>query len=367
MARGSGLPNQARSLLEVFTDLRRAGVTLRSVADDAFVTNQMLVGVASEMAHKYSADLAAHVKRGMQAQFDRGERLGGPVPEGYLLKAGIENERATREYVIDGERAPIIRRAVELALDGLGSGAIARRLNQEGHRLKSGKLWNRRRVHYMLSNPFYAGRVAMFRGTDREQVQVGTWPPLIDPDVFDRIRRMMAARGDKRAGVGRPTTRYALAKLATCGRCGARMYAMTSPYKRKDGSHQRSYVCANANESADLCDQPKLDAAKIDASVVDHLNRLFVDFEAWMAALASSMGKQRARMEAGCGRLLDEVTKIQRREAKLRARYIDVLDAPAETAAFEAYQHVLKEREAVQEQLRALQEAVGGRTGSTAG
>ena len=44
LGRGSGLRHQARSLLEIFAETRRAGVTLRSVEDDAFLTNHPYMG-----------------------------------------------------------------------------------------------------------------------------------------------------------------------------------------------------------------------------------------------------------------------------------------------------------------------------------
>jgi DNA invertase Pin-like site-specific DNA recombinase len=299
LARGSGKMRGARALGEVFYDLRRHGVSLRSVEDDPYVTDEAFVGMASKMANKYSEDLASHVQRGKRNQFARGERLGGPVPDGYLLVEQIEDGRALRRYVIDEQRAPIIRRAAELALDGLGAPALARRLNAEGHRTKAGKGWTRRRVQDMLSNPFYAGRTVLHRGTREQQERPGSWPALIEAEDFDRIRALTATR-DKAAKshstrTGRRTTRYSLARLAKCDRCGERMYCVTSPYKRKDGTHQRSYICANVRQDTGLCDQPKIDAAKVDTAVVAHLDRLFIDFEAWLDELAKGAGDQRTK------------------------------------------------------------------------
>jgi hypothetical protein len=51
------------------------------------------------MASKYSADLAAHVRRGKRSQFERGERLRGPVPDGYLLARLMKDGRAVRQYI----------------------------------------------------------------------------------------------------------------------------------------------------------------------------------------------------------------------------------------------------------------------------
>lgn len=87
---------------------------------------------------------------------------------------------------------------------------------------------------------------------------------MIAPDDFHRISALTAKRDkaamsrDRRARAGRPSTRYALAKLATCDRCGARMYSQTSPYKRRDGTQQRSYVCGNVRDSTGVCDEPSL-------------------------------------------------------------------------------------------------------------
>lgn len=131
-SRGSGLRDQAQSLLEIFTRTRREGVTLRSVEDDAFVTSQLLIGVAAEQANKYSADLSGFVKAGKARQFERGERLGGPVRDGYRRVTELLGGNKVSRYDLDEERARIIRRAVELALPGAGAGAIARRSECRG-------------------------------------------------------------------------------------------------------------------------------------------------------------------------------------------------------------------------------------------
>jgi DNA invertase Pin-like site-specific DNA recombinase len=82
LARGFGLKGEARSVLEVFAYVRRRGVTPRSVSDDQFGTSPMLIGFA-EQANKYSADLSANVTRGKDAQWERSDWIGGPIPDGY--------------------------------------------------------------------------------------------------------------------------------------------------------------------------------------------------------------------------------------------------------------------------------------------
>ncbi|HWM63597.1 MAG TPA: recombinase family protein [Solirubrobacterales bacterium] len=126
LARGSGRVREARALGEVFYDLRRHGVALRSAEDDPYVTDEAFIGMASKMANKYSDDLSTHVRRGKLGQFERGERLGGPVPDGYQLIRSLADGTTVNEYVYDDERAPIFRRARDLALDGYAPASIAR-------------------------------------------------------------------------------------------------------------------------------------------------------------------------------------------------------------------------------------------------
>ena len=66
LARGSGHKDEARALGEVFYDLKRHGVTLRSVQDDPYVTDEAFVGIASKMAHKLQRGSVCNAKAGLQ-------------------------------------------------------------------------------------------------------------------------------------------------------------------------------------------------------------------------------------------------------------------------------------------------------------
>ncbi|MGH2780070.1 MAG: zinc ribbon domain-containing protein [Thermoleophilaceae bacterium] len=143
-------------------------------------------------------------------------------------------------------------------------------------------------------------------------------------------------------------------------RCGERMYCLTSPYKRKDGSQQRFYICANVRNETGLCDQPKLDAAKIDAAVVAHLDRLFIDFEAWLAQLAKGAADHRAGLEAELGAQLDRLAELERLEAKLRRRYVEVVETndPNRPAVETTLNEVLADKAAHQQRASELQQTL---------
>ncbi|MBA2794370.1 MAG: recombinase family protein [Thermoleophilaceae bacterium] len=136
----------------MYYDLKRVGVAIRTVADDEYLSNEMLVGFASAQAAKYSRDLSESVTRAKRRQAERGEHLGGPMPLGYRL--------AEKKWVVvDPETAPLVKRIFELASQGVPDAAVARTINQEGLRTRKGQPFTRRLVQHMVCNAFYAARI----------------------------------------------------------------------------------------------------------------------------------------------------------------------------------------------------------------
>jgi len=145
---------RSTSLLELFSDLRRQGVTLRSVTDDEYLREEF-IGMASRMAHKFAEDLGSDVLRGRRRGFNDGEHRGGPCWDGYrdvpLLNHDGQPMVSRRGKVmmrreIDPEREPAISRLWQLLLDGIADTTVAKTLNREGLRTKDSKAWIRRRV-----------------------------------------------------------------------------------------------------------------------------------------------------------------------------------------------------------------------------
>jgi site-specific DNA recombinase len=350
LARGSGRRDEARSLLELFTDLRRQGVTLRSVSDDEYLREEF-VGMASRMAHKFAEDLGSDVQRGRRRAFDAGEHGGGPCWDGYrdvpLLGADDKPVVSRRGKVkmrreIDPEREPTMRRLWHLLLDGIADGTVARTLNREGHRTRDGKAWSRRRVQDTRMNPTYAGAVVWHRGKPDEEIN---WNGLHDGrylthEQWEHIQAACAIRdraADSRASrndSGRPTRRYVLSKLAVCARCGEPMYASTSPYKRKrDGGKARTYLCKNVHGGTGLCDAPRINAEVVDLAVIRHLDTLFIDFDAWLAELDKSAEQQRAELEAALDSELAKLAKLDTRVERIEADYLRQIDKGDEDTA----------------------------------
>ena len=360
LARGAGdAPGAADHLGELYFALRRQNVAIHRVQGGP-LDDPLYAVVEGQRNAEDSARKSAAVASGKQRQMERGERLGGPVPDGLVLH--VERDEAdrvvSRRYERDPERAPIVERIFELSERNNGDGVIARTLNAEGHRTKSGRGWNRRRVQDTLLNPVYAGRVVRRSRGGRRLPSAEVSPgsnveALIEAARYDRITaqrcRRDRAAGDSRRQGGRPSSRYALSRIAVCNRCGGKMNATTSPYKRKDGTQRRSYVCENVRSSTGLCDQPKLDAEKLDCAIVAYLDRLFVDFAQWQSELALGRVRQRDGLESELCRVRERLQTAVGRDVKLRERWLKAMDEPTDELRVqqleEAHQAVIAERD----------------------
>ena len=341
LARGDA--RTAMHLVEYVLWAIKSGVTLRSVQDDANVHDLLYAAVGGQRNFEDSKRKSAAVTAGKERQFERGERLGGPVPDGLRRVVAVDERGKTHaRYGPDPARSAVIERIFALSESGLGDPAVARRMNEEGYRTKSNGSWTRRRVQDVVGNPLYAGRVALRRNTPDARVAPATnVTPLIEPERFDRIRALRPGR-DKtlgRRGPSRPgltSTRYVLSKLARCGRCGEAMYATTSPYKRKDGTQARHYVCKEVRFQTGRCDAPKIPADQVDAAVVEHINRLFLDLEAWLAEVSSARTTERDGLARQLAETEARAAQLERSETKAHDRLTTALandDALADTYA----------------------------------
>lgn len=332
-ARGDGTKGR-RSLLKLYADLLYEGVTLRSVTDDEFLVNPMLVGIASVQANKYSADLSAHVKRGKDEQRAKGERPGGPLPDGYtmrVLKRDAKGKVTKREFDFNPTRQPTVARMFELLLQGIPDARVGRILNEEGHRTERGGYWNRRTVADKARNPWFAGAVVWFRESEREEI---IWdPPTPHPayiarEDFERLASMRVTR-DKGRGSnrkpGRPNERHLLAHLAVCERCGGKMRASTASYRRKDGTKNYSYVCENVHAGNGACDAPTVNGEVADLELASYLDELFVNGGYFMEKLNLSRSTEREETEAAREREGKRFARLEKKATALRQRYGDLL------------------------------------------
>ena len=119
-ARGAGdRPGAADSLVEIWHAMRRKDVHLRTVQNDAMMSDPLLVAAAAKLSYEESKRKSAAVKSGKRRRAQDRKQANGPVPFGYRLVASEDDERKKR--VPDPGKDDAFRHMSEMLGSGDGS------------------------------------------------------------------------------------------------------------------------------------------------------------------------------------------------------------------------------------------------------
>jgi hypothetical protein len=132
----------------------------------------------------------------------------------------------------DEAEDPIVKRAFQMALEGRGGKEIARALNADGFRTRSGKLFGTTIINYWLRNPVYtgtpvwnrtgrAGNKALRRPAGEVIVTHNAHDALLSVEDFERVQELLA---DRRPVIRYPrvvSSPYLLSGFCYCSNCGS--------------------------------------------------------------------------------------------------------------------------------------------------
>ena len=86
------------------------------------------------------------------------------------------------------------------------------------------------------------------------------------------------------------------------------MFAITSTYRRKDGTRARQYLCRGYHNSDGTC-AVKVDAEAVDTAVIERLPRLMPDFDEWIAQIEDRHAAERDRLDQERDRAVADATR----------------------------------------------------------
>lgn len=151
----------------------------------------------------------AQIRRAHIANIVEGLRAGG-APTGYrpvqIIKENGEIEKGHLE--INDSEAEIVKRIFRLRSEGYSCHAIAKILNADGVKPpRRGKYWKARTVQRIIDNPTYKAlnvygktrqllhpstekRVVEFRSPEDWVSAPGKYEPIIEPDLYDHVKRL---------------------------------------------------------------------------------------------------------------------------------------------------------------------------------
>ena len=165
---------------------------------------------------------------------------GGRLPYGYR-PAPLDSGGWTLEH--DPEQAKVIRRMVELALDGESGYGIAAELNSAGVKSPAGTTWSRETVNRVLRSRTIMGWTTHQGYTVRDSTgaPVLKGPPIIELPVFSELQQAL----DKRKTTpSKSRTLNPLLGIAKCADCGKNLYYRQKNVNRGKGNY-RYFHCSN--------------------------------------------------------------------------------------------------------------------------
>ncbi len=215
--------------------LKKNGVRVLSakenITDDA--SGILIEGVLESMAEYYSAELSQKVKRGIAMSAAKCKYFGGTVALGYK----IDSEK---NYVIDEETAPVVKKMFEMLATGYTYADIARYLNEHGIKTATGGKWGKNSFQWLFSNRKYLG-IYTFQGTEIK----GGVPQIIDEQLFEDVQavlRKYAAAPSR----GKAVEEYILSDKLICGLCGHKMTGVSGTSRNK--TMHNYYKCAGTSK-----------------------------------------------------------------------------------------------------------------------
>lgn len=213
--------------------LKKNGVRVLSarenITDDA--SGILIEGVLESMAEYYSAELSQKIKRGIAISASKCKFFGGKVPLGYKIDE-------QKNYVIDEDTAPIVKKMFEMLAGGYNYAEIARYLNERGIPTTTGGKWNKNSFRSIFSNRRYLGKYIFHD----EEIDGGI-PQLIDDELFAQAQTVLEkyAQAPSR---GKAVEEYILSDKLICGLCGHKMTGVSGTSRNK--TMHNYYKCAGA-------------------------------------------------------------------------------------------------------------------------
>lgn len=251
----SRFARNARECLEAIRELKLLGVSVyfeEQNIDTATMSGEMLTALFAAIAEEESKSISRNTRWGNRKRMAAGTYLPSSMPYGYRL--------VDKEIIIEPSEALVVCQIYQDYLVGMGTDAIARKLNEQGVQPSQGKKWGHSAISYILRNERYIGdslwqktyatesfptQQVRNKGELPQYYAEGTHPPILSKEVFEAAQRLMT---DKNSAIsGEPSTAVSpFSRRIVCGQCGR-------SFRKRIDRGQTYWLCRGHEESPEVC------------------------------------------------------------------------------------------------------------------
>lgn len=249
----------------------------------------------------YLSDLSENIISSLTTKRKNAEFIGSWAPYGYQKDPNNKNS-----LIIDPKASEIVKEIFEWYRNGLGISRIAKKLNtsripnplcykqQNGEKINPNPenqtvkrhLWSPSTVSSILHNQTYIGclvqgkyRKANYKSKKLLRVPQSDWiivpnchESIIDPAAWNAVQKKLFSKHRVSAG---KQHRHLLAGKVYCGECGSKLVSCGG----RSGQRKVSYLCcSNHKLSKEACSGSRIEAFKLEQTILNQLNSLADQF-----------------------------------------------------------------------------------------
>jgi len=294
-------------MMTVFEQQGVAFVSVTQAFDTSSSMGRLTLNILLSFAQFEREIIGERIRDKIAASRARGKWTGGTPILGY----DVDRSNGGPKLVVNAVEATQVCEIFELYLE-LGSllpvvaeldrrGWVNKVWTTRDGRKRGGLLFDKCRLHVLLTNPLYVGKVK-----HKKDVYEGEHEALVTDDVFDRVQKQLQRNGRASTTPHRNRHGSLLRGLLFCKACGR---AMTHTFACKGTKRYRYYTCTNAVKSGRCkCPSRSLPAAEIEVAVIDQIRCIGED----PGMLAETLGQARSQTEAAIERLAGERRTLER-------------------------------------------------------
>ncbi len=274
------LARNTSDLLKIVEDLHKQNVEFFSLSERMEVntsSGKLMLQILASFSEFERNTILENIYTGQHQRALEGYYQGN-LPLGYN---NIPDNK--KELMINQHEANIVKYIFESYAKGHGYRKIANALNHKGYVTKKGNAFSISAVTYILSNPFYIGKIqfAKYKDwndkrrkglNDKPVIAEGKHSPIIGKDLWDKVQARKKQVSKKPQVHGKGTN--ILTGLISCPQCSAPMAASNTTNILKDGTKKRIcyYSCSNfRNKGSKVCSANSVRADVIEKYVMDQI------------------------------------------------------------------------------------------------
>jgi DNA invertase Pin-like site-specific DNA recombinase len=215
--------------LEYVRRLREKGISVyfeEENIDTLSEGGELMLTVLSAFAQEQSYNVSEDCKWRIRNKFKEG------IPNTFSI---LGYDTVHGQLFVNDTEAETVKLIFSDYLSGLGSLAIANKLNDLGLKTKLGKLWNAKKVRDILKNEKHAGDLILQKVyvsnhlEKKKSINEGELPmyivhnnhePIVDRNTFDAVQAEMHIRRQRYHVETSPAREYSYSGKIMCGICG---------------------------------------------------------------------------------------------------------------------------------------------------